>query len=274
LTAADIVRDADFATTTEGSAVILTRMRNMRVLLYLFLPLTFFVSSTSSIGQTVPARDQWGEKFNSTGATLTYKEVGRTRTQGRTVITYNLFASGLPKDQHYVLCVLNVGGAPQAVADAYLNGDGKVVNVLADAEHHVAEDPINAKVFGGKGEPVQLALISDDDSLRAFTQIIPFPIEETAGPCHLSLVETGPYYFGVLIRVAGLQPGEELSIEQHSENEGGTSTGKADATGAYNAGIFPFVKGKRSGKARFAVAGKSCKIGIAFPWGEGSYQYQ
>src|SRR6476646_3664149 len=101
LTAADIVRDADFATTTEGSAVILTRMRNMRVLLYLFLPLTFFVSSTSSIGQTVPARDQWGEKFNSTGATLTYKEVGRTRTQGRTVITYNLFASGLPKDQHY-----------------------------------------------------------------------------------------------------------------------------------------------------------------------------
>ncbi len=248
----------------------------MRVPLYFFLLSTFLVSifSTSSIGQAVPARDQWGEKFNSPGATLTYKEVGRARTQGRTVITYNLFASGLPKDQHYVLCVLNVGGTPQAVADAYLNGDGKVVNVLAHAEHHVAEDPINAKVFGGKGEPVQFALISDDESLRAFTQIIPFPVEESAGPCHLSLVETGPYYFGVLIRVAGLQPSEELSIEQHSENEGGTSTGKADSTGAYNAAIFPFVKGKRSGKARFAVAEKSCKIGITFPWGEGSYQYK
>jgi indole-3-glycerol phosphate synthase len=30
------------------------------------------------------------------------------------------------------LCLLNVGSDPQAVADAYLNGDGKVVSVLAD----------------------------------------------------------------------------------------------------------------------------------------------
>ena len=251
-------------------------MRNLRVA-FLFWPLwalLIFVPGAKCTGQTVPAKDQWGERFNSTGATLTYKEVGRTRAQGRTVITYSLFASGLPRDRHYVLFVLNVGGSPQAVADAYLNVDGKVVNVLADVERHVVEDPINAKVFGGKGEPVQLAIVSDDDRFRAFTQIIPFPIEETAGPCHLALIETGPYYFGVLIKVTGLQPGEELSIEQRSENEGGISPGKADSTGAYNAGIFPFVKGKRSGKATFAVTGKSCKIGIAFPWGEGSYQYQ
>jgi hypothetical protein len=103
------------------------------------------------------------------------KEVGRTTIQGRTVVTYNLFASGLPRDQHYVLCILNVGGDPQPVADAYLNGDGKVVNVLADPAHNVAEDPIDAKAFGGKGEPIQFALISDEHHLRAFTQVIPFP---------------------------------------------------------------------------------------------------
>jgi hypothetical protein len=205
---------------------------------------------------------------------LSYKEIGRATIQGRTVITYNLFASGLSKDQHYVLCVLNVGSDPKAVADAYLNSDGKVVNVLADAAHHVAEDPINAKVFGGKGEPIQFALISDDDKSRAFTQIVPFPWEETAGPCHLSLIETGPYYFGVLIRLTGFQPDEELSTEQQSENEGGQSKAKTDAQGTYNTALLPFVKGKRSGKARFVVSGKSCKIGIEFPWGEGSYKYQ
>lgn len=32
---------------------------------------------TECAGQTVPSSDQWGEKFNSTGATLTYREVGR-----------------------------------------------------------------------------------------------------------------------------------------------------------------------------------------------------
>ena len=91
--------------------------------------------------------------------------------------------------------------------------------MLADPDHRVDEDPINAKVFGGKGEPIQFALISDDDHSRAFAEVIPFPMEETAGACHLSAVETGPYYFGVLVRVSGFQPDEDLSIEQRSENE-------------------------------------------------------
>jgi hypothetical protein len=207
--------------------------------------------------QTPPSRDQWGEKFNSPGAKLTYKEVGRTAIQSRTIITYNLFASGLP-----------------AVADAYLNGDGKVVNVLAGSERNIAEDPINVKVFGGKGEPIQLALISDDDRLLVFTEVIPFPIEETAGSCHLSAIETAPYYFGILIRGTGFQPDEELAIEEQSENESARLKAKADDQGRYNASLFPFVKGKKSGKARFVVSAKSCRIGIEFPWGAGSYHYQ
>ena len=173
-----------------------------------------------------------------------------------------------------MFCALNVGSDPREATDAYLNADGKVVNVLADPEHHLAEDPIDMKVFGGKGEPIQFALISDDNQLRAFTQIIPFPMEKTAGPCNLSAIETAPYYFSVFIRVSGLQPAEEVNIEQQSENERGQSKAKADDEGVFNAGLFPFVKGKQSGKARFVVNAKSCKIGIEFPWGEGSYQYQ
>jgi len=88
-----------------------------------------------------------------------------------------------------------------------LNEEGKVVNILADPAHHTAEDPINLKVFGRKGEPIQFALISDDDFLmtivRAFVQIA---IEETKGPCHLTAIEVGPYYVGMFVRVNGLQP--------------------------------------------------------------------
>jgi len=227
-----------------------------------------------SHAQDVPPRDQWGEKFNSPGARLTYKETARARIGDRTVITYNLFASGLPKNQHYILCSLNVGSQPQARADAYLNQDGKVVNVLADPRRQVAEDPIDLKVFGGRGEPIQAALVSDDGQLRAFAEVVPFPIEETAGPCHLSAIETAPYYFGMLIKLNGFQPHEELTIDQQSEGEGGQTKATADDQGAYNALLLPFVKGKRSGKVRFHVSARSCKIGIEFPWGEGSYQYQ
>ncbi len=207
--------------------------------------------------QTVPTRDQWGEKYNSPGAKLTYKEIDRSSVQGRTVITYNLFASGLPRNEHYVLCALNVGADPRSVTDAYLNEEGKVVNVLADPVHNVAEDPINAKVFGGKGEPIQFALISDDERLRAFAQIIPFPIEETNGPCHLSAIETGPLYYGMFVRVTGLQPNEELTLEWRSENEGAQTKAKADDQGSYNAALLPSVKGKRSGGGSIF---RCCKI--------------
>ena len=145
--------------TNSGTTLaILTRMMNGRLVspTLLMLVIATHLSAAPSFAQTVPSRDQWGEKFNSPGAKLTYKDIGRTTIDGKTVITYNLFASGIPKDQHYALCVLNVGMDPRAVADAYLNGDGKVVNVMADPARHIAEDPIDAKAFGGKASRFSL----------------------------------------------------------------------------------------------------------------------
>lgn len=222
--------------------------------------------------QDLSSKDQWGERSNSPGAKLTYKEVSRSRVSDRTVVTYNLFASGLPKDQHYAFWVLNVGANPRAVADAYLNGDGKVVNVLADPKRQIAEDPIDAVVFGGKGEPIQFALISDDGRSHAFAEIVPFPIEATAGSCNIMAIEATPNYQGVIVRLVGLQPSEDLLVDTKSDSEAAQSKAKADERGNYNTLLFPFVKGKRSGKARVSVTAKSCKIGIEFPWGEGSYQ--
>ncbi len=224
--------------------------------------------------QTAPPREQWSERFNSEGAKLTYRETARARVQGATVITYNLFASGLPTDEHYVLWLLRIGQEPQAVADAYVNPEGKIVCVLGDPEHHVAEDAIDVKIAGGKGEPFKFALVSNDNRRQVFTQIIPFPIEQSAGPCRLSLIQTAPLYFGVFVKIIGLQPNEELVIDQHSENEGAQTKGKADALGTYSAAILPYVLGKHSGKARFYVVGSSCKIGVEFPWGQGSSPYQ
>jgi len=238
-----------------------------------FVPLVCLLAA-SCLAQNAPSRDQWGEQFNSPGAKLTYKETGRTRTPEKTVITYNLFVSGLPKNAHYVLWVLHVGDDPQAISDADWNDEGKLVRVLADPGHHIAEDPIGAKVSGGKGEPTQFALISDDNQSRAFAEIIPFPMEVNQGPCHLSATETGPYYFGMLIKLTGLQPNEELLVDRRSEGEGGQGKAKADEQGSYRVNFFPRVKDENSGMAKFRVTARSCKIGIEFPWGQGSYQAQ
>jgi hypothetical protein len=78
----------------------------------------------------------------------------------------------------------------------------------------------------------------------------------------------------MFVRVNGLQPNEDLLIDTNSENEGAQIKAKADIQGTYNVGLFPFVKGKRSGKARFCVFAKACKIGVEFPWRQGSFRYQ
>jgi hypothetical protein len=217
---------------------------------------------------------EWGEKFNSAGANLVVKETGRVRTNGQTVITYNLFVSGLPKEAEYTLWTKLPGTNPQGVADAFINKDGLVVNVLADPEHNVAEDPINLKVVAGRGEPKQFAIISNDEKYRVFGQVIPFPIATESGPCSISVTMMGPNYSAVYIVVSGLSPKEEIQIHQQSGNEGGNSKAVAAADGSYRVTVFPFVKGQPSGKLAFAVTTKTCGVGIGIPWGQGSYSIQ
>lgn len=228
----------------------------------------------NSGAQSTPNADQFGEKYNTGGANLVVKEAGRDRSDGQTIVTYNLIASGLPKDSRYTLWTQTIGSEPQPAADALLNEDGKAVSQIADSEHNVAEDPIDLRVVAGRGEPKQFGLISIDGKFRAFARVVPFPIEVSDGPCHLSAVMTAPNYSGVIVTVTGLQRGEDLLIKTRSDHEGGERNEKATDSGAYLSLLLPFVKGKRSGRVQFDLNAKSCTIGIELPWGEGSYKLQ
>jgi hypothetical protein len=66
----------------------------MKAMARLFI---YGILSALSFGQTQD-KIEWGEKFNSHGATLVLREVGRSRIKNQTVVTYNAYAFGLPKD--------------------------------------------------------------------------------------------------------------------------------------------------------------------------------
>jgi hypothetical protein len=246
---------------------------NLAAMKTLVALLVCHVLCTASFAQTQDKID-WGEKFNSNGATLVAKEGGRSRVKGQTVVTYNLFASGLPKDVEYTLWVKPVGSNPQAGPDAFINKDGLIVNVLADPAHNVAEDPINLKVFAGRGEPKRFAVIANDGRYRAFGQVIPFPIENSAGPCNISATMMEPDYSAVFIVVTGLQPKEEFQTIEQSGNEGASTKATAAEDVTYRAFFLPFIKGQSSGKLRFKVSAKACTGYVDVPWGQGSYAIQ
>jgi hypothetical protein len=166
----------------------------------LFACLLLLTSASVCIGQA-PDKNTWGDAFNSVGATLELREFARAEVGGQKVVSYSMIATGLPKDAEYSLWTRLVGGDPHAVAAAFIDKDGLVVNVLADPIHKIAEDPINLRVVAGKGEPKQFALVSNDGRYRVFGEAVPFPIENAAGPCHVSAIMQAANYSAVKIVV-------------------------------------------------------------------------
>ena len=244
-------------------------------MLRLFFTLFFATIFSSGLsGQDKQFTDNWTKDTNSPGSTLTLKETGRDIVNGSTVVSYRLFASGLSKEQHFTLWIWTLGSEPQAVADAFINPDGLVVNRLGDVAHNVSEDPINVRLVAGLGERKRVALTSDDWTLQAFAGAIPFPLEKSANGCRLSVEMTAPDYAGVVLRGSGFQPGESLAVESVSGTESGKQQTAATPAGTYTAVIFPRVKGQKSGKASVTITSPSCRIAVQFPWGDGSYKVQ
>jgi hypothetical protein len=216
-----------------------------------------------------------GEQHNSTGATLGYKETERRLLNGKTVVAYNLFASGLPTDGQYALSTTIMGARPGKIANVRVSEAGTIVNATADPEHNInAGDPFTILLLAPKGQPFQFAVVSADERLRAFTKIIPFPIEADAGPCHLSVEEIIPVYLGILLRVSGLQSNEAVVLKCNCGRKGHETKGTADDKGVFNAAVETGVKGKQSGTFEFELKAESCKIGMQIPWGKGSEKFQ
>lgn len=225
-------------------------------------------------GQDKRFTDDWLRGANSSGSTLTLKETDRSGVGGTTVVSYRLFASGLPKGPHFTLWTWNLGAEPQAVADAFINPDGLIVNRLRDAARKVPEDPIDVRAFAGLGERKRFALTSDDWTMQAFAEAVPFPIQQTVNGCRLAVEMSAPNYQGVVLRGSGFPPGESLTIDLSSGSEGGKQQATAAPDGTYTAALFPFVKGQKSGKASATITSPKCTVAVQFPWGDGSYKIQ
>jgi hypothetical protein len=229
-----------------------------------------FVLSCSGVqAQTgTPSRPE-----SSPGVSLRAVEVDRERTQGKTIVTYNLYATGLPVDKQYVLLVQNVGSEPQPAASALIANDGKVVSTREDRAHGVAEDPINLKIFAGKGEPKTFVVAAEDEK-QGVVRVVPFPISAKSGKCQADAVMLQANYSAVQVLASGFQPKEEITVTTQSAGEGGQQHSTATDDGKSNNLFFPLVKGKRSGQLTVDMVAKSCELKLAIPWGEGSYQIQ
>lgn len=218
----------------------------------------------------------YGKKMNSAGVDLSLKEISRWRASDRTLVKYELYATGLPKDLTYSLLKIQISGKILKQMDGVtLDSDGRAICAgrKGTCSGSTPNSPIDLVFFAGKSEPMRLSLVSNDDShLKGFIQVIPFPTSVTDKGCKLESIIGTPKGEVTYIQGSGFEPNGELTVEGESSGEKNHGVAKAEADGSYFAAAMPNVLGKTSGTTKWSVKGKSCNPTLTFSWG--TYQLE
>ncbi len=126
-----------------------------------------------------------------------------------------------------------------------------------------------------KGAPLRMIVISTDQTVKAFAEVYPFPIEANDGSCRLwvELISTQGTAFAIYGEGFGVE--EEVTASSRSDGEIIRKTQQASPDGTLPVVIIaPAVVGKRSGTASFTVAGKSCAPTVNYEWGPPALKIQ
>jgi hypothetical protein len=219
----------------------------------------------------------FGKKMNSPGVDLSLKEISRSRTSDRTLVRYELYATGLSGDAAYALFKIQISGQILKQLDGVtLDADGRAICAgrKGTCSGSTPNDPINLVFFAGKSEPIRLSLASNDEShpLRGFIQVIPFPNSITDKGCKLESILGTPKGELTYIQGSGFEPNEDLTMDSESYGEKNHAVTKAETDGSYFAVALPNILGKPSGTTKWSVRGRNCNPILNFPWG--TYQLE
>ncbi len=212
---------------------------------------------------------------NSPGVQLSLKEISRSRTTDRTLVKYELFTTGLPKNLTYTLFQVQIDGQTFKVMDGVtLDPDGRAICVgPKDTRNgNASSDPVDLIMFAATAEPKRLILVSDDGQFKGAVAVVPFSNTTVDKGCRLESVIGMPKGELTFVQGSGFEPNEELATNSESYGEKYHGSSKAEADGSFFAATLPYVLGKSSGNTVFEVRGKNCDPKLTFSWG--TYQLQ
>ncbi|MGC2422613.1 MAG: hypothetical protein WA405_13290 [Candidatus Acidiferrales bacterium] len=231
---------------------------------------------------------EWGSNSAST-LKLEFREIDRARDAGSTRIMYHLETAGFPEGKTYQLWVRQSGDQKVFPLVEGYSADPAGKLICASASPGTQEQtPASARMMHCvsleifryivdhhvKGEPVDLAFVSTDGSVRAFARAFPFPIQAQDGKCSLTieiLASDGGFFN---VHGEGFAPGENLKILFTSGKQKKEGSQQTSPQGDFEAGLLPAVAGKKSGSATFAATGASCHPSVTFDWGKDALKPQ
>ena len=241
-------------------------MRLLLLTAFFPLVLTMFVPAYGRTDLEKASPPAWERQKATPGVVLTLQELRRWTRGSKQGADYRLVVSGLPKDKVFKLWVRNLGREPEfAFFTVYVDSGGDVV--FEGPNERVKQVSVSLSDFA-KGEPIEYALISTDQTIRAFTPLVVlFPIEAKDGQCHLS-VQLGSRRGDLFLVIGqGFEPEGEVTTESRSNGEVLKQKTLLSRDGKFATIVAPAVQGKRSGKASFTASGKGCSPTVDYEWG-------
>jgi hypothetical protein len=217
----------------------------------------------------------FGKKMNTPGVDLSAREISRSGASDRTLVTYELIATGMPKNKTYSLFQLQINGSLiKNLSGVTLDEGGRAICAGREdtCKGDGPNDPIDLVLFAGKAEPKRFALTSDDSAVKGFVEVVPFPNMIVDKGCRLESIIGMPKGEVTYVRGSGFSPNEELTVDSESYGEKIHATAKAEPDGSYFAAALPNVLGKESGTTVWRVKAKDCAPSLTFSWG--TYQLE
>lgn len=241
--------------TTGG--IVTRRLSSYKATLHATLFAVVLLSHNTLSAATEPPFE-WDESFESPGTSLSIKVEMVMGTPPRGAAMFAVKSSGFEEGRSdLVLWIKNSGEFVRF--DATLKDDGAIV-----------PGGFDMMSLGGylRGQPLEMALLSESANKRAQAKIIPFPIEAMGdrGCQATAELETGTGLMWI-VRFSGFEPGEPISVTSASRKD--TITQETDATESGEVSL-PILYPKRSkGKASVeAVGSKGCTVKVEYAIGK------
>jgi hypothetical protein len=228
----------------------------------------------------VQQQQAWGEVTSTPGAKMIFKEKSRNKTSQGTLVSYDLFTVGLPKDQHYALVAWPLNEKIQPMQSGIsLNADGRPTcagKSKADCRPNKpdANPIIDIVLYAAKGEPKRFGLVSEDQKWKVFGTIIAFLNVSKDAACSLEAQLVTPDADAIFVKGHGFAPNVPVPQSTDSAGEVMMGTWQVNAKGDLAAIVLPAVRGKTSGDATILVKAPACEPKITFHWGKGSYHVE
>ena len=208
--------------------------------------------------------DQWFPSSSTPGGQLLLTELRREKGQASTTIVYQVAAPGAALDQSYTLWAFSNGSLQPSMIGRY-----KVIQAgrLVSLSSNTPLEEFRSDLYS-RGSALGVALISDDQKVRLFTRVTPFPIETSdSNGCHVWVELATRSGTSFMIWGEGFEPKELIKGTSLSEGEFMNLNLVADEHGRFETALFPAVKGKANGVDALTFKSQRCQLKLEYEWG-------